>query len=180
MTDSLEKFAYKLVIANNTDAEITGFKVIDVFPHLDDTALVLNQEGVRMPRESQFQNTFDWETGVTVPAGYTVYYLNEPVGAITGNLEDFEATLNWQTVGNAQTSAIKVVANDGVVVGANSSVEIIVPMIAPENTDLQLSGKRRTTPSPERITNSEVMLSRIVSTMKCSCRRENHTNEGCP
>ena len=58
VTESLEKFAYKLVIANNTDAEITGFKVIDVFPHLDDTALVLNQEGVHMPSLS-FQSTFD-------------------------------------------------------------------------------------------------------------------------
>ena len=142
VTGSLEKFEYKLRVLNNTERTISGLKVIDVLPHVGDTAIVSNQAGERTPRKSEFENTYDWQKGVTVPDGYTVYYLNEPIGELTGQVADFEAALNWELSGSADTTAIKIVANEGTVIAENSAVEFIIPMIAPADKDLKLGAKR--------------------------------------
>ncbi|MDY6065947.1 MAG: leucine-rich repeat protein [Finegoldia sp.] len=141
-TESLENFLYKLTITNGTGKDRSGMAFIDILPFAGDTAIVENQSGERVSRDSQFNNTFDYQKGISLPEDYDIYYLNEPVPALTGTIDDAENTWNWQTTGSEKTTAIKIVAKEGTALKANSKLDIIIPMIAPDNSDGSLDGMR--------------------------------------
>ena len=141
-TDSLEKFEYKLTIFNGTPKDRTNVQIIDILPYVGDTSLTANEKGEYISRESEFANTFDYEKGVQAPEGYEVYYLNTPWQGMTDTMDNLDKALNWEKTPTKDTSAVKLVAKDGVILKGYSQLDVIIPMVAPENSDLSLSGQR--------------------------------------
>ena len=141
-TDSLEKFEYKLTIFNGTPVDRKNVQIIDILPYVGDTSLTANKAGEYIARESKFANTFDYEKGVQAPDGYKVYYLNTPWQGMTDTMDNLDKTLNWEKTPTKDTSAVKIVAKDGVILKGYSQFDVIIPMVAPENKDLSLSGQK--------------------------------------
>ena len=141
-TDSLEKFEYKLTIFNGTSKDRTNVQIIDILPYVGDTSLTANEKGEYISRESEFANTFDYEKGAQAPEGYEVYYLNTPWKGMTDTMDNLDKALNWEKTPTKDTSAIKLVAKDGVILKGYSQFDVIIPMVAPENSDLSLSGQK--------------------------------------
>lgn len=136
-------FEYSLNVFNYTDFPRTHVVLVDVFPYINDTAITENLDGVRLPRGSQFANRFDHNRPVTVNLpGYSVQYYNSDTPIVYGSAttEEVLDNLNWTTTPAANTIAIRIVQNDGVELLADQLLQVIVPMIAPDNPDLSLSG----------------------------------------
>lgn len=138
------EFQYSLNVLNNTEEPRTNVVLVDVFPYINDTAITENLDGVRLPRGSEFANTFDHVKGVTAPTGYTVKYYNSnsPIVYGTDTTEDVLDNLPWSDTAAANTIAIRIEQDPGVELLPNSLLTVIVPMIAPTNNDLSLSGLR--------------------------------------
>ena len=128
--------------------------LVDVFPYINDTAITENLEGVRLPRGSQFANTFNLEEAVNVsilisgpgntpytPA-HTVRYYNSDTAIDygTGSTEDVLDGLPWSDSPATNTIAIRIELGEDL--PANSLLRVIVPMKAPSNDNLSLSNLR--------------------------------------
>lgn len=142
ITNSNEEFEYKLTVYNFTPLNRDKVQILDVLPFVGDTSMTPNKEKVYISRESEFANKFNYKKQVIVPEGYDVYYLNTPWQGMTDIIDNIDEKLNWESTPSENTSAIKIIARDGVELKANSHLDIIVPMIAPDNSDLKLSGKK--------------------------------------
>lgn len=142
ITNSNEEFEYKLTVYNFTPLNRDKVQILDVLPFVGDTSMTPNKEKVYISRESEFANKFNYKKKVIVPEGYDVYYLNTPWQGMTDIIDNIDEKLNWESTPSENTSAIKIIARDGVELKANSHLDIIVPMIAPDNSDLKLSGKK--------------------------------------
>ena len=142
-TPSGGQFEYSLNILNYTENPKTNVVLVDVFPYIDDTAITENLDGVRLPRGSQFTNTFDTSRSVSVNLpGYTVKYYNSdtPIDYGSGSTEDVLDNLTWSNTPAANTIAIRIEQDANVELAANAKLIVIIPMIAPANNDLSLSG----------------------------------------
>lgn len=140
--DSNEEFEYRLSVFNNTPVNRTNMSIISVLPHIGDTALTQDNDGRYIDRGSEMVNKFNYKKGVTVPEGYTVYYLNESWKGMTDTIDNIDKALNWETTPSEKTTAIKIVANPGVVLKGQAEFHAIIPMVAPDNSDLSISGKK--------------------------------------
>ncbi len=180
VTDSLDPFWYKLSVINNTDHERKNNVIIDILPFNGDTAMVEDQQGNRVPRGSEFSNTFDPARAVEVPPGYQIKYLNEQVPPFTGKLEDAEGTWNWQDQPSQATTAIKVSAENNTSLGSQESLDILIPMKAPDNQALSLSGKRayNTFARKDDITTSFLEPNRVYNEMSTPTGTVSLTKKG--
>lgn len=142
ITNSNEEFEYKLTVYNFTPLNRDKVQILDVLPFVGDTSMTPNKEKVYISRESEFANKFNYKKKVIVPKGYDVFYLNTPWQGMTDIIDNIDEKLNWESTPSENTSAIKIIARDGVELKANSHLDIIVSMIAPDNSDLKLSGKK--------------------------------------
>ncbi len=128
--------------------------------------------GIRSPRESEFRNTFDWEKGITPPAGYDVYYWNstEDIDYAGKTADDVVNELTWSTTPSENTKGIRIVAQEGVVLQPNQRLDVVVPMIAPENTqnnNFDLTGKKAYNTFVRKDNATLRFLGPIGSTMNC-------------
>ena len=142
-TPAGSEFEYGLNVFNYTNSPRTNVVLVDVFPYLNDTAITENLDGVRLPRGSQFANRFNYNKPVTVNLpGYSVQYYNSDTPIVYGSAttEEVLDNLAWTTTPAANTIAIRVVQDAGVELGVDELLQVIVPMIAPDNPDLSLSG----------------------------------------
>ncbi|MGI6260151.1 MAG: SpaA isopeptide-forming pilin-related protein [Anaerolineaceae bacterium] len=143
-TPAGSEFEYALNVFNYTNSPRTNVVLVDVFPYPNDTAITENMDGVRLPRGSEFVNRFDHNRPVTVNLpGYTVQYYNSdtPIVYGTATTEAVLDNLNWTSAPAANTIAIRIVQDAGVELGVDELLQVIVPMKAPENPDLSLSGQ---------------------------------------
>lgn len=132
-----EKFEYKLSLINNTNREVFTPIIIDVFPYEGDKYYVANQNGEKLSRGSQFANKFDVIKGLTLPEGSMALYFNSDT--ITDQDLNPNNTINWSLTPAENTKAVAIAFRS---IKANSTLDVIIPMIAPENNDLSKSGMR--------------------------------------
>lgn len=117
---------YRLLLKNSSQ-ERSDIKIVDVLPIVGDTDI----KSQSVSRGSQFENTL---IGVTVPAGYTVSYL-EGTGPLTYSDTDayFDGAI-WKPEGSVDFSkvrAIKIESESATKLAQNDSLEILVTMKAP-------------------------------------------------
>ncbi len=132
------EFDYRLHVKNLNENEVNNLIVYDVLPYKDDKAIVKNEAGERVPRESIFSNTL---AGPVIGAeGFTIYY---STGSIIEDERDAINNGNWQeTVSDySQVTAIKIVMNEGTVLASNEEVNFYVPMKAPKKWALAYGDK---------------------------------------
>lgn len=94
-----------------------------------------------------FENTFDLSKTVIVPEGYTVYYWNSdtPINYLNKSADYIVNTLTWSTTPASNIRGIRVVANEGIILNPNESLDVIIPMVAPNNdtsNNFDLTGLR--------------------------------------
>ncbi|MDD7401175.1 MAG: SpaA isopeptide-forming pilin-related protein [Eubacteriales bacterium] len=153
MTESEGLFDYRLNLTNSLETARTKVEIVDVLPYLGDVEIQEENigTGLRAPRQTEFENTFDvnrWGKGIfTAPAGYTVEFWNSdnPIDYAGQSAEKTLDQLTWSSAPAENTRAIRVKAQEGVKLTANSSVDIYIPMKAPANditNDYALTGKR--------------------------------------
>lgn len=139
-------FDYRLSILNDTDEPRSDIVLVEVLPYIGDTAITTNNEGVRVPRESRFANSFDTSRAVTISvAGYIVSYYNSDTPIVySGTTEATLDGLAWVGAPANNTKAIRIEANPGTVIAPHGSLHVIIPMLAPANSapDYPLSGQR--------------------------------------
>lgn len=147
-TEPGETFQYLLSLDNATTTTRTGTRIVDIFPYNNDATLVENQAGLRISRESDFNNTFKGiksitkisSTGVrtdvtnSVPVKYITDITTLPDLDTSGTLDDW---INTATLKNpsevTDLSQVK-----GILVGDSSTTlntmekyEVVVDMVAP-------------------------------------------------
>jgi hypothetical protein len=153
MTESEGLFDYRLNLTNSLETDRSEVEVVDVLPYVGDEEIQEENigTGVRVKRNTEFENTFDvrrWGTGIFVaPAGYTIEFWNSdtPIDYAKQSADTVLNSLSWSSEPAVNTRAIRVKAQEGVKLAANSSVDIYIPMKAPKNdlyNDYALTGKR--------------------------------------
>src|SRR5699024_9881996 len=76
-TDENADFEYRLNIRNFLKSEVKDLIIYDVFPHVGDQSIVSNQDGLYLPRESDFENKL---TGpIVLESGFTAYYSTDSI-----------------------------------------------------------------------------------------------------
>lgn len=136
-------FEYQLLVLNDLDTPRTQVSVVDVLPYIGDTSITMNNNNVRTPRESMFQNRFDLTrtVGVNLPGATISYFNSDSPFSYGASTEGTLDNLAWQAAPATNTRAIRV---EVPTIPARSSLIITIPMLAPDNPapDFPLSGLR--------------------------------------
>lgn len=143
-----ENFQYLLSLDNATSTQRTGTRILDIFPYKDDATLVENQQGLRISRESDFNNTFLGiksitkisSTGVrtdvtnTVPVKYITDISTLPDLDTNGTIDNWLNTVTLKDP--SQVSDLSTVK--GILIGDSTTTlqsmeryEVIIDMKAP-------------------------------------------------
>ena len=128
-----EKFDYRLRVMNGTDRPRNNVAMYDVLPYVGDHGLDESSAN----RESKFANTIDTTRKPTVPKGMKIQYYNSnnPVPEYNlSNADNVLSKLNWSDTPSANTKAIRVVPVSTMTLDARSSLEVILPMKANNET----------------------------------------------
>lgn len=143
-TLSDEPFEYRITVSNyDLRPEGTptgGIDIINILPGVGDEKL--DKQG---PRNSQFANSFDISRlgDIVLPPGYSIRYYNTDDNVssfLTGKTPDEfgeDPSINWSNTPAANTKAIRITANPGVVLDKGQQIEVILPMKAPNLTGLE-------------------------------------------
>ncbi|QTU82495.1 MucBP domain-containing protein [Carnobacteriaceae bacterium zg-C25] len=131
-TDGLDILNYRIDVFNNTDLPVKNVTVIDVLPHLNDSVIVPNKEGVYAARGTEYSSTLVGP--VKAPEKYTVYYTTD---APKQTLEE-NVALNW-VLANAVTdfskvTAIKITLNANAVIDAKTTDRMYFNVKNPSTT----------------------------------------------
>ena len=134
-----QKFDYSLMIVNGTDNQQKGVMFYDVLPYIGDNELANNA----VPRGTQVENVIDTSKTPTVPEGMHIEYYNSDTQVPEYNFDNAYEVLNslqWSQQPSTNTKAIRVVPNDidNYVIESGKTVEVIIPMIANQETNGQI------------------------------------------
>ena len=125
-----ETFNYKLTIKNNTDNPVENTVIYDVLPKVGDVNTL-----DASARKTEY--TVNLRGPVTAPEGWTVYYTTDTTVTASTMAQAADKDI-WSAdvTDYSQVTGIKVVANEGITIGARSQVDIAVPVVNPsELTD---------------------------------------------
>ncbi|MDI9497467.1 MAG: Cna B-type domain-containing protein [Bacillota bacterium] len=149
VTASGEPFEYRLTVVNNLDDDRSGVDLVDFFPYPGDVSIQEQNigSGIRPPRESEFRNHFDRSRPVQLPPGYTISYWNSDsdIDYQNQSADSIIDSLVWSPTPAANTRGIRVQAEAGTVLRAGGRIDVIIPMLAAENTvanNFDLTGRR--------------------------------------
>src|SRR5690625_1076491 len=128
-TDEKEAFQYRLNVNNYLDNDVENLILYEVLPYDGDKAIVKNDAGERIARESVFGNILTGE--VEGPEGFTIYYSTDEVSE---DEKDAVNNGNWQTSVSdySQVTAIKIEMNEDRVLESKEEIDFILPMQAPK------------------------------------------------
>lgn len=147
-TDVGQSFDYKLVITNGTSTAREHLDIVDVFPYQNDQSIQETTLGSDqyLNRGSEFSNILDTSrniqillNGADVTNDYTVTYTTT-----SGLKANQIAAASWSSSKDASTTAIRIQAREGIQLGENQSLEVIVPMKAPLDESLRGSSAYNT------------------------------------
>lgn len=147
-TDVGQSFDYKLVITNGTSTAREHLDIVDIFPYQNDQSIQETTLGSDqyLNRGSEFSNILDTSrniqillNGADVTNDYTVTYTTT-----SGLKANQIAAASWSSSKDASTTAIRIQAREGIQLGENQSLEVIVPMKAPLDESLRGSSAYNT------------------------------------
>lgn len=134
------EFSYKLALRNYSLQDVKQLTAIEVLPYVGDKAIVANEAGDYIARNSEFAVQL---TGAVVPpVGYTVYYtLDQPKSDSESSPSNYAASANWVPENMVSDwsviHGIKIVMNAGVLLPASATVSLSIPVKTP--TDMSLT-----------------------------------------
>jgi len=132
-------FTYTLKIWNNSINVLSKLTALEVLPYPGDKVLVSGNDGVFLPRNSQYQVLL---TGPVVgPVGFTVYYTTDlPESDSASSTSDYSSGAGW--VGEALVSdwgairGIKIEMNAGLTLLEGQTVKFTIPVKSPDDMSL--------------------------------------------
>ncbi|NEW63359.1 LPXTG cell wall anchor domain-containing protein [Granulicatella sp. zg-ZJ] len=138
---------YRLSILNNTLIDLKALHVIDVLPYVGDHAIVPNQEGDYLPRESQFhvplveaiEDVADIngiKLNERLLERFNVFYSLTPQGTDLASVRDVNWLTKDQVSDFSQVKAFKFVLKEGSIVTAKEEVSFITHNKIPKETAL--------------------------------------------
>ncbi|MBS4750456.1 LPXTG cell wall anchor domain-containing protein [Carnobacteriaceae bacterium zg-ZUI78] len=138
---------YRLSILNNTLIDLKALHVIDVLPYVGDHAIVPNQEGDYLPRESQFHvplveaiedvaDTNGIKLNERLLERFNVFYSLTPQGTDLASVRDVNWLTKDQVSDFSQVKAFKFVLKEGSIVTAKEEVSFITHNKIPKETAL--------------------------------------------
>lgn len=159
-TASESLFYYRMRVNNLTDVDRKNFSLVNVLPYLHDIDIqeenIGNGKRNNRGTDDNFVNSFDTTRPIVISGGgdgiqyngsqFTVqYWNNDGVIDYEGKSADkvFDDKLTWSNSAAANTKAIRIVKNDGLL-KAHSYIDVYIPMKAPLNdfTDFPLTNKK--------------------------------------
>lgn len=132
-------YEYKVVVKNNSDKAISNVKVTQLLGYVNDRSIIKNIYGDKTRPRSSFDSDLDLEKEIITPEGVTVKYYNNPV-LDTDTMQDY----NFEDTPTEITKYLLFEVNQ---IGANETLEFVVPMKAETNENYINSFKKSYTSS---------------------------------